>query len=217
MGRFAYTDGGHGDVDVDFTGNYDDDAPKDQAAGFVEYGPLDVREKMRDANAVMRAADEEITKAKGAPKDFVKQWTLVWVAWNRFWDRFQLPPGIVAQMRDTTYKRADEFVRTAQAFLNGLRDKTYLKTKIQPAPPATLKQVPGVARGKAGKPGKDGAPGAPATGWAWWQWGLLVGVVGGGGYAAYRLWPKKKKAAELGAAEGTGALSPVPPGYVLVE
>lgn len=213
MARFAYTDGGHGDVDVDFTGNYDDDAPK-EAAGFVEYGPMDVREKMSDTRAVMRAADDEITRAKGAPKDFVKQWTLVWVAWNRFYDRFALPPGMVAQFRDSTYKRADAFVRTAQAFLEGLRDKTYLKAKILPAPPATLKQVPGVARGKAGK---DGKAGASAPGWEWWKWGLLAGVVGGGGYLAYRMWPKKRKQEELGAAGETAGLPPVPAGYVLVE
>jgi hypothetical protein len=166
-----WQDGGHGNVDV---GDVDDDK-----AGFVKYGPMDVREKMRDANAVMKATDEMVTAAK-PPKDFLHTWTLTWVAWNRLWDRFNGLPGAVGQWRDTMYERADLYTRTALAFQEGAKRKTWLKAAVPPPQPQ-----------KAGQASAEPAP-KQAT-WAWWQWALLAGVVAGGSYAAYRLWPKEGK------------------------
>lgn len=157
---------------------FDDD--KQDGVGFSKYGPLDVREKMRDANAYMRKVDGKVVAAgSNIPKDFQDQWALLWRAWNKWFDRFESLPGVVGQFRDSTYERADLYVRTAQAFEKGLDDKTYLQAPIAPRPATKPAEVV-IAPGEQSK-------------WKWWQWLALAGVVGGGGFLAYKLWPKKRE------------------------
>jgi hypothetical protein len=177
MARWA--NGGHGDMDV---GNVDDDEDADEA-GFRDYGPLDVREKMRDTNAVMRATDELVTKAKGVPRDFLHQWTLTYIAWSRLWDRFNGLPGVVGQFRDEMYRRADLFTRTALAFVEGVKTKKWLAAPIKAPTPKKVADV------KQNYP-DDVRTKSMDDKWPLWKWLVFGGVIAGGSYAAYRLWPK---------------------------
>lgn len=181
-----WTNGGHGDMDV---GSVADDEDDVGGVGFVKYGPMDVREKMRDANAVVTAAYREIVAAydkdhKAVPADYLHQLTLFWYGWTRFYERFDGLPGAVGQWRDSTYERADLYTRTALAFLEGYKKKTWLKAAVVPPAPKkagdeAVRPVE-VSRTRQADNGK----------WQWWQWALLAGVVGGGSYAAYRVWPR---------------------------
>jgi len=180
-----WQNGGHGAMDMS---GFDEDQ---DGTGWEKYGPLDVREKMQDANAFMRKVDAAVVAAGNAPpKDFQEKWALLWRAWNKLWDRFNSLPGVVGQFRDEQYRRADLFIRTAQAFEKGLADKSYLQAPIAPKPAAKAADV-AIAPAEQKK-------------WKAWQWGLLAAVIAGGTFAVYKLWPKRREELEDGGMGNVG-------------
>lgn len=151
--------------------------------GFVRYSIPDVRQKMREVQALMIFTNEDFAKARTAKKtthEMYRAWVATWVAWSKFYDDFQGLRGVWMLHRDRTWETAEEYRRKALGFRGTL-------AKIK-APVTPVKKIIEHVRALERAPGVSLNPrNAPVDGWPWWKWALLG--TGGAviGYGVYRV------------------------------
>lgn len=157
--------------------------------GMIKYGVADVRTKMRDVGALMRATMEDYATAREAKKiDHAQYQSFIqtWFAWSRFYDRFDGLPGVWMLHRDATWEEAESYRQKALFFRKLLQDKGHKVTSqekvAEKARSGVLDKLPGISL----------EPRMLTAGWPWWKWGLLIGGAGAVGYGVYRLVKPKK-------------------------
>lgn len=164
--------------------------------GLVRYSLPDVRQKMREVQALMIFTNEDFAKARTAKKtthEMYRAWLATWFAWSKFYDDFQGLRGVWMLHRDKTWETAEQYRSKALGFRGTL-------TKAK-APVTPVKKIIEHVRALERAPGVSLNPrNAPSDGWPWWKWALLG--TGGAvvGYGVYS-WLKPK----------TPALTLVPP------
>lgn len=172
---------------------YDIGTSDDGEMGLVDYGPGDVKRQMGEVNdfltVINRDIENDVKKTKN--NSYLAQWKNdVWIPWVAFYGDFKSWKASSPSMfRDATYRRAEAYRQL------GLRHRENLSKKMDSE--VTPVKVPSPIKKPSGGPALEESPNTVAiknSGWSIpWKWIIGGALVAGGGYMAYKYWPKEKE------------------------